>query len=199
MKKPLILNVILSALVLAGCAETIAPTITIAPNLSAVPCTGGSVDVAISTIFPWKITVEDGAAATISKAYGVGDDTVTVTVPATDQIETSTVKLTVCAKNETSTATKYIIVTQAPMPYIGLDIENLEISAEGGKLYVILTANGEWKSSCSTAGVIVKPTEDTVGRYTVEITVPASATARTITVDFTTADGATATLKINQK
>ena len=199
MKKSLILTIILAAVLLPACAEKVAPTLTITPNLSAVPWTGGSVDVAINTIFPWKVTKSDDVVATVSKENGVGEDIVTITVPETDKIETSSIKLTVNAKNGTGSVTKNAIITQEPKPFIGLDREKAAVSANGGRLSFVLTANGEWKSSCSTAGVTIEPKEDGVGRYTLDVIVPASSTTRTITISFTTAEGAAAELKIEQK
>ena len=198
MKKSLILTIILVAL-LSGCAEELSPTLTISPNLSTVPYTGGSVDVAIHTIFPWKITKSDDVAATVSKENGVGEDIVTITVPATENIEHSTMRLVVNARNETGSVLKYAIITQEPKPFIGLETGKATVSAAGGRLSFVLTANGEWTSSCSTAGVVIEPKQDEVGRYTVDITVPASSAARTITVSFTTVEGAAAELKIEQK
>lgn len=199
MKKSLILTIILAVVILTACAEKVAPTLTISPNLSTVPWTGGSVDVAISTIFPWKITKNDDVVATVSKENGVGEDIVTITVPATENIGHSTIKLVVNARNETGSVLKYAIITQEPKPFIGLDRGNAAVSADGGRLSFVLTANGEWTSSCSTPGVVIEPRQDEVGRYSVDVTVPASNAARTITVSFTTAEGAATELKIEQK
>lgn len=199
MKKSLILTVILAVVLFSSCAEKISPTLTISPNLATLPYTGGSVEVAIHTIFPWKITKNDDVVATVSKENGVGEDTITITVPETDNIETSSLRLVVNAKNETGSTIKYAIITQTPKPFIGLDRNNVNVSLDGGRLSFILTANGEWESSCSTAGVTIDPKEDEVGRFTLDVNVPASRSARTITVAFTTAEGAKATLTIEQK
>lgn len=171
---------------LAACTEKFSPSVRITPSLNYVPYTGGSVDVTIMTDLPWKVVLEDGSPATVSKAYGVGDDVITVNVPATQSWTTTCIKVVINATSNSSTTTKTEYITQGYKPYISVEGEAGTIAADGGQVRLVVVANGEWTSSCTTAGVTVTPSSDELGNHAVLISIPANPTGATrkITVNF---------------
>lgn len=199
MKKAFFILIAVLPLICA-CAENFSPTIQITPSLSSVPYTGGSVDVKIMTDLPWKVVVDEGSNASVSKANGAGDDVVTITIPATDSWTTSCVKVQFyCRSNGNSYSSKLAYITQGYRPRVSVSADAGTIPAEGGTIKAIVTANGQWKAKCNTAGVAVQPSLGNTGNETVNIIIPANPTnaAREIKVDFTI-DGDSDTLVLNQ-
>ena len=193
--------ILLAALpLICACSETFSPSIQITPSLSSVPYTGGSVDVKIMTDLPWKVVLEEGCNATVSKANGAGDDMVTITVPATDNWTTTCIKVQFyCRSNNSNYSSKSAFITQGYKPHVSVSSQAGTIPAEGGMAKAIVTANGPWKAKCNTAGVTVQPDSDITGNETVSIYIPANPTkaAREITIIFSI-DGDSDTLVINQ-
>lgn len=171
---------------MAACVETFSPSVRITPSLNYVPYTGGSVDVTIMTDLPWKVVLDDDCPATVSKTNGIGDDVITVTVPPTDSWTTSCITLKIYARSNSATATKTEYITQGYKPYISVEGEAGTIAADGGQVRLVVVANGEWTSSCTTAGVTVTPAADQLGNHAVLISIPANTTGATrkITVNF---------------
>ena len=184
--KKAFLTLLLALPVLFSCTETFSPTIRITPSLNYVPYTGGTVDVTIMTDLPWKVVMDEECPATVSKVNGVGDDVVTVTIPATESWTTSCVKVQFYCRSNSSYNYKYAYITQGYKPYIAVEGESGTIAAEGGTLQLVVTANETWKASCATAGVVVSPATEDTGNFTVIVTVPANTTGdvRKITVKF---------------
>lgn len=171
---------------LAACTEKFSPSVRITPSLNYVPYTGGSVDVTIMTDLPWKVVLEDGCPATVSKAYGVGDDVITVNVPATQSWTTTCVKVVINATSNSSTTTKTEYITQGYKPYISVEGEAGTIDADGDQLRLKVIANDRWSASCATAGVVITPESGQTGNETVLVTIPenTTGTTRKITVNF---------------
>lgn len=194
--------ILLAALpLICACSETFSPTIQITPSLSSVPYTGGSVDLKIMTDLPWKVVLEEGCNATVSKANGAGDDMITITVPATDNWTTTCVKVQInCRSNSSSYSSKSAYITQGYKPHVSVSAVAVTIPAEGGMAEAIVAANGPWKATCNTAGVTVKPDSSITGNETVRIFIPANTTgaAREITVEFTI-DGDSDSVVFNQE
>ncbi|MBQ9583212.1 MAG: BACON domain-containing protein [Bacteroidales bacterium] len=179
--------ILLAALpLICACAETFSPVIQITPSLSSVPYTGGSVDVTVMTDLPWKVVLEEDSPATLSKAYGVGDDVVTVNIPATDNWTTSCIKVQFYCRSNSSSSYKYAYITQGYKPYIYVSGESGLVDVSGGTVFVVVTANADWTWSCDIAGVTVQPNGGQTGNYTAVISVPAntSGQVRKITVNF---------------
>ena len=179
--------ILLAALtILVSCTDTFSPSIYITPSLSEVPCTGGSVDIKVMTDLPWKVSTGEESPATFSKTAGIGDDVVTVTIPATDSWTTSciTVKFTSRSNGVSSSKTAYI--TQDFKPYISVSGESSTIAKEGGMAEVVVTANTDWTASCTEVeGVTFSPASGSTGNTKVKISVPANGGAtRRITVNF---------------
>ena len=166
------------ACVLCSCVDTFSGTIEITPSLSYVPYTGGTVDISIKTDLPWKVVTEDDCPATFSKVNGVGDDVVTVTIPATDNWTTTCVPVQFYCRYNSSSNYKYAYITQGYKPYISVSGSSGTVDAAGGVVTVVVTANEKWTASCDTPGVSVRPTSEEVGNYTVNIHVPANTTGR---------------------
>ena len=199
MKKAYLILLVALPLICA-CSETFTPTIQITPSLSNVPYTGGSVDLKIMTDLPWKVVMEEGCNATVSKTNGAGDDMVTITVPATDNWTTTCIKVQLyCRSNSNNYSSKYAYITQGYKPHVSVSAEAGTIPAEGGMAKAIVTANGPWKASCNTAGVTVQPDSGITGNETVSIYIPANPTnvAREITINFSI-DGDSDVLVLNQ-
>lgn len=171
---------------LASCSETFSPTIYITPSLSSVPCTGGSVDIKVMTTLPWKVDADDDSPATFSKTNGIGDDVVTVTIPATESWTTSCITVKFTARSNSSTSNKIAYITQDYKPYVAVSGESNTIPKEGGTAEVVVTANTDWTASCSEiAGVTFSPASGSTGNTRVKISIPANEGAtRRITVNF---------------
>ncbi|MBP5504492.1 MAG: BACON domain-containing protein [Bacteroidales bacterium] len=185
MKKAL--PILLAALaVLCSCAENFSPTIRITPSLNYVPYTGGTVDVTIMTELPWKVVLEEGCPATVSKVNGVGDDVVRVDIPATENWTTSCVKVQFYCRSTAGSSYKYAYITQGYKPYISVSGEAPTLPAEGGILQLYVTANAPWTASSDTPGVTFQPAGEGIGSFTVNVNVPANTTGavRKITVIF---------------
>ena len=184
MKKAYLL--LLAVLVCASCTETFSPTIYITPSLSEVPCTGGSVDIKVMTDLPWKVTTGEESPATFSKTAGIGDDVVTVTIPATDSWTTSCITVKFSSRSNSSTSSKTAYITQDYKPYVSVSGESSTLPKEGGTATVVVTANTPWTASCSEVdGVTFSPASGSTGNTTVKISVPANPGAtRRITVNF---------------
>ena len=185
MKKALIV-LMLAAVVLCSCVENFSGSIQISPSLQSVPYTGGSVDVKVMTDLPWKVVADDDCPATFSKTNGVGDDVVTVTIPATDNWTTTCITVNFYCRSNGSSSYKTAYITQGYKPYISVSGESATVDAAGGIVSVVVTANESWTSTCDTPGVTVEPAAEQVGNYTVYIHVPANTTGavRKITVNF---------------
>ncbi len=199
MKKTL-LTLALTLPVLFSCTENFSPTIKITPSLSYVPYEGGSVDITIMTDLPWKVELEDEDTSTaVSKSAGIGDDVVTLTIPATDSRTTSAVTVKFKCSSNGSTGTKTAVITQGYKPCIIVEGEDLQVPAEGGIIRAVVTANAAWSASCSTRGVSFSPGNGAAGNYTVKIFVDANNTgaARKITAGFAI-DGDSASLEFTQ-
>ena len=171
---------------LAACTDTFSPSVKITPSLDYVPYTGGSVDVTIMTDLPWKVVLEDGSPASVSKACGVGNDIITVSIPATDNWTTTCHKVVIYASSNASEATKTEYITQGYKPFISVEGESGTIAAEGGQVRLVITSNDSWTASCATAGVAVTPAGGQTGNETVLVTIPVNTdgTTRKITVNF---------------
>lgn len=199
MKKPL-LTLALMLPVLFSCTENFSPSIKITPSLSYVPYEGGSVDITVMTDLPWKVELDDEDATTVvSKSAGIGDDVVTLTIPATDSWTTSAVTVEFKCTSNSSTGTKTAVITQGYKPSIKVESESLEVPSEGGIIRAVVTANAAWSASCSTRGITLSPDSGDAGNYTVKIFVDANRTgaARKITADFSI-DGDSASLEFSQ-
>ena len=184
MKKAYLL--LLAVLVCASCTETFSPTIYITPSLSEVPCTGGSVDIKVMTNLPWKVTAGEESPATFSKTAGIGDDVVTVTIPATDSWTTSCITVKFSSRSNSSTSSKTAYITQDYKPYVSVSGESSTLPKEGGTATVVVTTNTAWTAYCNEVdGVTFSPASGSTGNTTVKIAVPANPGAtRRITVNF---------------
>ncbi len=199
MKKSL-LTLALMLPVLISCTENFSPSIKITPSLSYVPYEGGSVDITVMTDLPWKVELDDeDATAAVSKSAGIGDDVVTLTIPATDSWTTSAVTVKFKCTSNGNTGTKTAVITQGYKPCITVESETLEVPSEGGIIRAVVTANAAWNASCSTRGVTLSPSSGAAGNHTVKIFVDAnrSGAARKITADFSI-DGDSASLEMTQ-
>lgn len=178
--------ILLAVLICASCTETFSPTIYITPSLSEVPFTGGSVDIKVMTNLPWKVTAGEESPATFSKTAGIGDDVVTVTIPATDSWTTSCITVKFSSRSNSSTSSKTAYITQDYKPYVSVSGESSTLPKEGGTATVVVTANTPWTASCSELpGVTFSPASGSTGNTTVKIAVPANPGAtRRITVNF---------------
>ena len=183
-KAVLILALVLP--LLCSCAETFSPSIKITPSLSNVPYTGGSVDITVMTDLPWKATINEDCPAVLSKEYGIGDDVVTVTLPATESWTTGCITVKFTSRSNSATSTKTAYITQEYKPYISVDGSAPTIEREGGLVTLVVTANAPWKASSDTQGVTFDPAEGGVGNFSVTIHIPANTTGTTrrITVNF---------------
>ena len=172
--------------ILVSCTDTFSPSIYITPSLSEVPCTGGSVDIKVMTNLPWIVDAGESSPATFSKTNGIGDDVVTVTIPATDSWTTSCITVKFSARSNSATSSKTAYITQDYQPYISVSGESGTIAKEGGFAEVVVTANTDWTASCSeVAGVTFSPASGSTGNTRVKISVPANeGTTRRITVNF---------------
>ncbi|MBO4558384.1 MAG: BACON domain-containing protein [Bacteroidales bacterium] len=185
MKKALLILATALTLLMTSCAETFSPSISITPSKAYVPYTGGSVDITVMTTLPWKAEATDGSGAVLSEQNGIGEDVVTITIPATDNWTTSCVTVKFYSRSNSSTATKTAYITQGYKPYISVEGESGTIAKEGGVVRLVVTANAAWTASCSTPGVTVTPGNGPVGNEAVLVTVPANSGAtRKITVNF---------------
>ena len=197
--KKAFLTLLAALAILSSCAETFSPSIKITPSLSEVPYTGGSVSIKVMTDLPWKVVLEEDSPATVSKAYGIGDDVVTVTIPETDKWTTGCITVEFNARSNSSTSTRTAYITQGYRPYVSIAGESVSIDRNGGTATLVVTANSEWTASCSTPGVSLSPASGQVGNTTVTVTVPANtgASSRKITVNFAV-DGDSDNFVINQ-
>ena len=170
---------------LFSCSETFSPSIAITQSLQYVPYTGGSVDITVMTSLPWKVSTDSDSPVTFSKTNGIGDDVVTVTVPATDNWTTSCITVQFTSRSNSSTSTRTAYITQDYKPYIAVSGESYTLPKEGGTATVVVTANTGWTSSSDTEGVTFSPDSGSTGNTTVKVTVPANDGAtRRITVYF---------------
>ena len=170
----------------AACVETFSPSVKITPSLNYVPYTGGSVDVTIMTDLPWKVVMDDDCPATVSAPYGIGDDVITVTVPATDSWTTTCIKVVIYASSNSSTATRTEYITQGYKPYVAASGQISTVAPEGGQVCLVVTANDTWSASCATPGVAFSPAVGEAGNQPVTVTIPANTggATRKITVNF---------------
>ena len=174
-----------AAIIFPACSETFSPSLAITPSLSEVPCTGGNVDIKVMTDLPWKVEAGEDCPASFSKTTGIGDDVVTVTIPATENWTTSCISVKFIARSNTYNSTRYAYITQDYKPYISISGESYTLPKEGGMATVVVTANTDWTSSSDTGGVTFSPASGSTGNTTVKVTVPANEGAtRRITVNF---------------
>lgn len=178
--------ILIAMLMFTSCVDTFSPSIYITPSLSEVPCTGGSVDIKVMTSLPWKVSAGEESPATFSKTAGIGDDVVTVTIPATDSWTTSCITVKFTSRSNTATSSKTAYITQDFKPYVSVSGESSTIAKEGGMAEVVVTANTAWTASCAELpGVTFSPASGGTGNTKVKISVPANEGAtRRITVNF---------------
>ena len=170
---------------LFSCSETFSPSIAITPSLSEVPYSGGSVDIKVMTSLPWKVSADEDSPVTFSKTSGIGDDVVTVTIPATDNWTTSSISVKFSARSNSSTSNRTAYITQDYKPYVAISGEGFPVAKEGGVTSVVVTANTSWTASCDLEGVTFSPASGSTGNTTVKISIPAnSGDTRRITVNF---------------
>ena len=175
-----------AVLLAASCAENFSPSIAITPSLSEVPYTGGSVEIKVMTDLPWRVLLDEESLATVSKVNGIGDDVVTVTLPATDSWTTTCTTVKFYSRSNSSSSVKTAYITQGYRPFISVAGESGTIDREGGQASLVVTANTHWPASSDTPGVTFSPAEGEVGNHTVTITFPANTgtSSRRITVNF---------------
>ena len=180
--------------------DDVVTSIQLSPTLSSVPCTGGTVDLKIITDFPWRVEIDtlNLVELSVSKNAGIGDDIITVSVPPSVSYTSETVRVKIFAKGQNTSNYKYAVITQLPKPYIALNTPVVSVPREGGVVTVVVTANQEWKATCSDSHVSIAPVEEALGVSTVKIKVPASTAKNTIKVVFKSSD-ASAELVINQQ
>jgi hypothetical protein len=150
---PIILAVVLMA---TSCHKVVDPEISVDPYAITFDYNGGSFDVNVRCNVDWTVDC-DTLGIIISPTSGTKDGIVRISVPATTSKSTQVARITFTAKGEESSKLAKTVVTIGSYPFIGVDLGQLSIAAEGGGTQFMLTANREWTATCSNSAFKFSP------------------------------------------
>lgn len=179
------------AIVAASCTEEAKPKVTVTPSSSALPYTGGSVPMEVTSNAPWTASC-DYEEVEIHPDSGEGNASVVVVVPQSSYKETQAVRVTFSAKRDSSyTSTAKYVITLEAKPFIDLSAASGFISPDGGGVRFALVSNQQWTVTANPAidGISIDPVS---GTYNADIAVslPAntSGSTRSSAITFTLKD-----------
>jgi len=150
---PIMLAVVLIA---TSCHKVVDPEISVNPYAITCDCNGGSFDVNVYCNVDWTADC-DTLGITISPTSGKKDGSIRISVPATTSKSTQVARITFTAKGEESSRLAKTVVTIGSYPFVGVDVGQLAIAAEGGGIQFLLTANREWSATCSNPAFTFSP------------------------------------------
>ncbi len=150
---PIILAIVLIA---TSCHKVVDPEISVNPYAITCDYNGGSFDVNVYCNVDWTADC-DTLGITISPTSGKKDGSIRISVPATTSKSTQVARITFTAKGEESSRLAKTVVTIGSYPFVGVDVGQLAIAAEGGGIQFLLTANREWSATCSNPAFTFSP------------------------------------------
>ena len=144
------------ALVATACHKVVDPEISVDPYAITCDYNGGSFDVNIRCNVDWTADC-DTLGITISPTSGTKDGSIRISVPSTTSKSTQVARITFTAKGEESSKIAKTVVTIGSYPFIGVDVGQLSIAAEGGGTQFLLTANRQWSATSSNPAFTFSP------------------------------------------
>ena len=150
---PIILAVVLIA---TSCHKVLDPEISVDPYAVTCDYNGCTFDVNVYCNVDWTADC-DTLGITISPTSGKKNGSIKISVPATKSKSTQVARITFTAKGEERSKLAKTVVTIGSYPFIGVDIEQLNIAAEGGGTQFLLTAIREWSATCSNPAFTFSP------------------------------------------
>ncbi len=144
------------ALIATACHKVVDPEISVDPYAITCDYNGGSFDVNIRCNVDWTADC-DTLGITISPTSGTKDGSIRISVPSTTSKSTQVARITFTAKGEESSKIAKTVVTIGSYPFIGVDVGQLSIAAEGGGTQFLLTANRQWSATSSNPAFTFSP------------------------------------------
>ena len=144
------------ALIATACHKVVDPEISVDPYAITCDYNGGSFDVNVRCNVDWTADC-DTLGITISPTSGTKDGSIRISVPSTTSKSTQVARITFTAKGEESSKTAKTVVTIGSYPFIGVDVGQLSIAAEGGGTQFLLTANRQWSATSSNPAFSFSP------------------------------------------
>lgn len=144
------------ALVATACHKVVDPEISVDPYAITCDYNGGSFDVNVRCNVDWTADC-DTLGITISPTSGTKDGSIRISVPSTTSKSTQVARITFTAKGEESSKIAKTVVTIGSYPFIGVDVGQLSIAAEGGGTQFLLTANRQWSATSSNPAFTFSP------------------------------------------
>lgn len=144
------------ALIATACHKVVDPEISVDPYAITCDYNGGSFDVNVRCNVDWTADC-DTLGITISPTSGTKDGSIRISVPSTTSKSTQVARITFTAKGEESSKIAKTVVTIGSYPFIGVDVGQLSIAAEGGGTQFLLTANRQWSATSSNPAFSFSP------------------------------------------
>ena len=188
------------ALIATACHKVVDPEISVDPYAITCDYNGGSFDVNIRCNVDWTADC-DTLGITISPTSGTKDGSIRISVPSTTSKSTQVARITFTAKGEESSKIAKTVVTIGSYPFIGVDVGQLSIAAEGGGTQFLLTANRQWSATSSNPAFTFSPEYGAVNdiiRVTADVNNTGSPRECTISFKLKEYQNKTAQIKIVQ-
>ncbi len=188
------------ALVATACHKVVDPEISVDPYAITCDYNGGSFDVNVRCNVDWTADC-DTLGITISPTSGTKDGSIRISVPSTTSKSTQVARITFTAKGEESSKIAKTVVTIGSYPFIGVDVGQLSIAAEGGGTQFLLTANRQWSATSSNPAFTFSPEYGAVNdiiRVTADVNNTGSPRECTISFKLKEYQNKTAQIKIVQ-
>ena len=176
------------------------PYLSVSAENVTMPADGAKKKVNVSSNVDWKAScTASWVTVTPKSGNGNGELTITASANASDEIRTAVVKITdasgnlACSVQVRQQANEY-------EPYLDADVENISAPAEGLQKKVNISANVDWKASCTVDWVKLSPASGKGdGTLTVTVSENVSEEARTAVVKITDASGKLShSIQVNQ-
>ena len=166
------------------------PYLSVSAENVTMPADGAKKKVNVSSNVDWKAScTASWVTVTPKSGNGNGELTITASANASDEIRTAVVKITdasgnlACSVQVRQQANEY-------EPYLDADVENISAPAEGLQKKVNISANVDWKASCTADWVKLSPASGKGdGTLTVTVSENESDEARSAVVKVASADG----------
>ena len=143
MKKIFLLLPLFAAMLLS-CTKEVSPEISTSVFSQQTDSDGCVFSVDVKSNAPWSAAA-DYSDVTITPESGIGNGTVSVSVPQYVGRETKLVKVTFTASSDTKTAKKaYVVITQESLPFLFCEENAKTVAAEATSVTFQVNSNYKW-------------------------------------------------------
>lgn len=176
------------------------PYLSVSAENVTMPADGAKKKVNVSSNVDWKAScTASWVSVTPESGNGNGELTITASANVSDESRTAVVKITDASGN-LSCSVQVRQQANEYEPYLDADVENISAPAEGLQKKVNISANVDWKASCTADWVKLSPASGKGdGTLTVTVSENVSEEARTAVVKINDASGKLShSIQVNQ-